>query len=48
MENAAWKGEGISDQCCSTTATEGSPTDGADVNNEGFSFVSTVTLPSSC
>ena len=44
MENTTWKDEGISDQCCSTTATERSPMDGEDVNIEGSSFVSTVTL----
>ena len=32
MENNAWKGEGVSGQCCSTTATEGSATNGADVD----------------
>jgi hypothetical protein len=43
MENNAWKGEGVSGQCCSTVATEGSPTVGADVNNEVSSCVPTVT-----
>jgi hypothetical protein len=43
MENTAWKGEGVSGQCCSTTATEGSPTAGADVDTEGSAHVPTIT-----
>jgi hypothetical protein len=43
MENTTWKGEEVSGQCCSTTATEGSPTNGADVDNERSSCVPTVT-----
>lgn len=41
--NTAWKGGGVSGQCYSTAATEGSPTDGADVNNERSSCVPTIT-----
>jgi hypothetical protein len=45
MENTAWKGEGVSGQCCSTAATEGSPACGADVNNEHSTITTTDTVP---
>ena len=43
LQNTVWKGEGVSGQCCSTVATEQSPTDGADVDNEVSSRMPTVT-----